>query len=954
MRAMSLLIHLGLAILACTGPAAVAMAQLPATRLATIFPPGGKVGAEFQVDITGGHLDDVNRLHFSHEKISAKPRMNGAAAVPNSFIVTIDPTVEPGRYEARAIGRFGISNARAFIVGQRAEAVEDGKNTTQATAMEVALETVINGQAPARGYDWYRFKAAKGQRIIIDCWAERIDSRMDVTLALFDEKGRELERNRDDARRDAVLDLTAPADGVYHLQVYDFLYRGGAEYFYRVSISAGPHVDAIHPPVGVPGSRGKYTLLGRNLPGGTDAGVKTRDGKPLQKLEVEISLPGDTFTRQQLTAPGLLLPRDSAQDGLAYYHRFSEGPGGTANGVFISFAQGPVVREVEPNDEESKAQKVSLPAEIAGGFHPQGDRDWYEFEAKKGQAMMIEVYSERLGLGTDPALVIHRVKPDGKGGVVTSELMQMDDLQQNIGGRKYNTGTRDAGGRFVAPEDGSYRLMLRDNFGRNASSATHLYRLSLREEKGDFRLVALPRGYKPGDPKATEKQERERSLLLRKGGSTAVDVMAFRIDGHGGPIEVYCEGLPDGVACQTTVILPGQTVSTLVFTAREDAKPWAGNIRIMGKGRVGDKELLTEARGGTLLWDVGDSGAELIQSRMTGDLALAVSEKEASPLSIEVGGPEGLVTAVTGSTVKVPVKIVRRNGMAAKLTLAPIGGGGAAKIPPLTLEPAASGGELVIDTAKLGLGVGEHRFYLRTEGPVDYRNYLEEVDPANSAKTAAEKAAADLAPQAAKAEAMLKEAQTKATAAAEALKKAAEQLAAAEKAAVDAMAADLEAQKKMDEAGAALSKMAEDKTLLDARTAAEKNKNDMGAKLKAAQEAAAAAKAARDKTMMEDQAAQAAKAQAAASHAMLVAQAAAAEEAKKAAAERVKELAVRSKPQKLQEEFFSGLILLKVTAPPPPPPKPATPPAPPAPEKPAAPPAAPAPATPAPAKPMPK
>ena len=50
-------------------------AQLPVARLLTIFPPGGKVGSQFEVTLTGADLDEANQLHFSHTNISAKPKL---------------------------------------------------------------------------------------------------------------------------------------------------------------------------------------------------------------------------------------------------------------------------------------------------------------------------------------------------------------------------------------------------------------------------------------------------------------------------------------------------------------------------------------------------------------------------------------------------------------------------------------------------------------------------------------------------------------------------------------------------------------------------------------------------------------------------------------------------------------------------------------------------------------
>ena len=63
----------------------------------------------------------------------------------------------------------------------------------------------------------------------------------------------------------------------------------------------------------------------------------------------------------------------------------------------------------------AKAQAVSVPCEVAGQFYPQTDRDWVTFQAKAGEALWIEVLSQRLGLPTDPHLLVQQVTKNDKG-----------------------------------------------------------------------------------------------------------------------------------------------------------------------------------------------------------------------------------------------------------------------------------------------------------------------------------------------------------------------------------------------------------------------------------------------------------------------------------------------------------------------------------------------------------
>lgn len=59
---------------------------------------------------------------------------------------------------------------------------------------------------------------------------------------LYNAAGDEVMRNRDTNRRDPLIDFTSLADGEYVVEIHDFLYGGGPEYFYRLSIGVGPYL----------------------------------------------------------------------------------------------------------------------------------------------------------------------------------------------------------------------------------------------------------------------------------------------------------------------------------------------------------------------------------------------------------------------------------------------------------------------------------------------------------------------------------------------------------------------------------------------------------------------------------------------------------------------------------------------------------------------------------------
>src|ERR1051325_7075081 len=171
-------------------------AQLPVARLLTVFPPGGKTGSQFEVTLTGADLDEASELHFSHAGITGKQKAAGtnASPEPNKFVVTVATNVAPGVYDVRVVGRFGISNPRSFVVSDLPEIISLASFFSFATAATTSLDTIINGRSEANAFAFYKFAARKGQRILIECQARELDSRMEAALILLDSAGKELQR----------------------------------------------------------------------------------------------------------------------------------------------------------------------------------------------------------------------------------------------------------------------------------------------------------------------------------------------------------------------------------------------------------------------------------------------------------------------------------------------------------------------------------------------------------------------------------------------------------------------------------------------------------------------------------------------------------------------------------------------------------------------------------------
>lgn len=595
-----------------------AAAQFPTTQLTSLFPFGGQVGSTVEVTVAGTDLDDVSELTFSHPGLKAtaktQPGKDGQPQpVPRVFNVAIAKDVPRGLYEARVRGYFGLSNPRMFAVDTLPEVLEVEPNNPRDKAQLLPLESVVNGRVEVEKPDCFKVALTKGQRVMAECLAFRADSQLDGTLILYGPKGNELARSMDVLRRDPLLDFTAAEDGEYTLELYDFLYKGGDNHGYRLTISTRPRVDFVFPPSGTAGSKGSFTLYGRNLPGGEKTELKALDGVKLEKLTVEIQLPasGDpaATTAQQYE------PSDSAGESFTYRPKFGAVE---ANPVAIYLSTLPVANEVEPNNTGAEAQKLTLPCEVAGQFQQRGDQDFFTFDAEKGQVWYFEVYSERMGQTSDPYLIVQRVKKNDKGEETVTEVAGVDEgarmNAQQLQNTTFDTSHADANFKLTVSESGTYRVLVRDLYFQTRGNPSFLYRLAIRPPSPDFRLIAVAEG-----PRSQQDANKVGvwSPVLQRGGTQGVRVYAQRQDDFVGDIELNVEGLPAGVTCPGLTLGGDQTLGTLAFNATEDAAPWSGPLKITGRARINDKDITRTAAAGTVIWGSANRQESPVRARLS-------------------------------------------------------------------------------------------------------------------------------------------------------------------------------------------------------------------------------------------------------------------------------------------------------------------------------------------------
>ena len=146
----------------------------------------------------GTDLEEPETLLFSHPGFKAEP-LGPPAAAPadpknpprhrnnqpktsvSKFKVTIAAHVAVGTYDVRFVGKYGVSNPRAFVVGDLAEVQEKEPNDDVPQAQRVELNSTINGViSNPTSMDCSVFKGKRGQRVVLSCLASSIDSRLDA------------------------------------------------------------------------------------------------------------------------------------------------------------------------------------------------------------------------------------------------------------------------------------------------------------------------------------------------------------------------------------------------------------------------------------------------------------------------------------------------------------------------------------------------------------------------------------------------------------------------------------------------------------------------------------------------------------------------------------------------------------------------------------------------------
>ena len=186
------------------------------------FPLGGPAGAKTPVKLTGWNLpaDAIT--------------VDGAKSSGGSVPITLSKDK-------------CISNTVRFAVDTLPECLEAKSNDKPASAQAIKLPMIVNGRIDAPGdRDVFSFVGKKGDRVVAEVLARRLESPLDSLLKLTDASGKLLAVNDDYEDKgaglvthhaDSRIGARLPADGTYYVHLADTQHKGGPAHAYRLRVS---------------------------------------------------------------------------------------------------------------------------------------------------------------------------------------------------------------------------------------------------------------------------------------------------------------------------------------------------------------------------------------------------------------------------------------------------------------------------------------------------------------------------------------------------------------------------------------------------------------------------------------------------------------------------------------------------------------------------------------------
>ncbi len=488
--------------------------------LTDVFPPGAARGQTVAVKVSGT---------FDHWPAKVWIEGRGVAITAEKekghLQVVVAANAPPGIRWMRLYDQEGTTTLRPFVVGMLPEIVEAEPNDEPRAPQRLGMTSAtVNGRlARAGDVDGFSVDLTRGQTLVADLESARhLGSPMDAVLQVASPEGSVLAQNDDDVGRDPRIIFEAPTAGTYIVRLFAFpatpdssiRFAGANTYVYRLTLTTRGFIDYAFPlAVGRDGPR-TVEAIGWNIP--SDARIVPIDWK-------------------------------DNRDVLAVFH---DSLADTAEVSRVPFA---ATVETEPNDL-ARPQVINSVVVLSGRIDPPGDVDVFRVALRKGDKRVFRIESRALGRPLDPTLRV--LDSSGKS------LAEVDDTGRN---------NRDLERSFTAPEDGEYRLIVRDLNERGGSRFAYL--MSVLEPQPEYALSLT-----------TDRFD------LTPGKPTKIVVAIQRKDSFAEPIEIVAEDLPAGVTAKPVTSKAGDaSARSVTLELIADGSASSGPFQITGRTMKGPR-----------------------------------------------------------------------------------------------------------------------------------------------------------------------------------------------------------------------------------------------------------------------------------------------------------------------------------------------------------------------------
>lgn len=502
-----------------------------------VNPPKAELGPgkiKFDRELTRKEINKIDR----EKRRKKKNQKNDQFPDTVKLRIALLDNCEPGDHELRLISPSGLSNKLTFQVGKLNEYEETEPNNRKEQAAEIpSLPLLINGRLLQNDVDGFRFKAKKGQSLVIKAavrklmpyLADAVPGWFQGSLALYDNKGNEI-IHTDSFRfdQDPVLFYEVPEDNEYYLEIRDSIYRGREDFVYRLSLGELPFITHIFPAGGSYEKPIEVELFGKNLPVKKIQVTGKTGTLPLQYISVNNKeLLSNTVPFELSDLPEI-------------YKKYIFHP-----------------------------QPVPFPVIINGALATPGSKDFYAFEGKTGQEVYIEVSARKLGSPLDSIIAIFSS---------SGEKLAENDDDATFKWYGLSTHHSDSALKLRLPKDDTYLVSLVDVSGKGGEE--YVYRLRISSPLPDFALYSTP-------PNVT----------VPRGGSGFFRIHALRKEGFNGPIRLSLKNASEGLRLDSAVIPEGKSDIKVTVSSSYDIQEGLKVCKLEGsadlQGRVVYREVFS-------------------------------------------------------------------------------------------------------------------------------------------------------------------------------------------------------------------------------------------------------------------------------------------------------------------------------------------------------------------------